>query len=200
MGHQELANPAMAPDVINNSWDCPPSEGCSVTTLKSIVDVLQAAGIFSVAAAGNYGSTCGTVKTPPAIYSSALSVGATDNFGRIASFSSRGPVTVDGSNRMKPELTAPGVSIRGAIAYQDMYQGYWQGTSMASPHVAAAVALLWQAKPKLNGQLAQTVSYLTQNAAAPTNTQSCGQYLGLSIPNAVFGYGQLDILKAVQAP
>jgi len=200
MGHPELANPAMAPDVINNSWDCPPSEGCSVTTLKSIVDALQAAGIFSVAAAGNYGSTCGTVKTPPAIYSSALSVGATDNFGRIASFSSRGPVTVDGSNRLKPEIIAPGVSIRGAIAYQNMYQGYWQGTSMASPHVAAAVALLWQAKPKLNGQIAQTVSYLTQNAAATTNTQNCGQYLGLSIPNAVFGYGQLDILKAVQAP
>ena len=34
IGHPELANPAMAPDVINNSWDCPASEGCSLTTLK----------------------------------------------------------------------------------------------------------------------------------------------------------------------
>ena len=86
MGHPELANPAMAPDVINNSWDCPTSEGCSATTLQPIVDALQAAGIFTVAAAGNYGSTCGSVKTPPAIYSSVLTVGATDNFGRIATF------------------------------------------------------------------------------------------------------------------
>jgi serine protease AprX len=200
MGHPELANPAMAPDVINNSWDCPTTEGCSPTTLKAIVDALQAAGIFSVAAAGNYGSSCSTVKTPPAIYSSALTVGATDNFGRIATFSSRGPVTVDGSNRMKPEITAPGVNIRGAIAYNNMYQGYWQGTSMAAPHVAAAVALLWQAKPNLVGQIAQTVNYLTQNAAGTTYTQNCGSYLGKSVPNAVFGYGQLDILKAVQAP
>ena len=200
MGHPELANPAMAPDVINNSWDCPTTEGCSPTTLKAIVDALQAAGIFSVAAAGNYGSGCSTVKTPPAIYSSALTVGATDNFGRIATFSSRGPVTVDGSNRMKPEITAPGVNIRGAIAYNNMYQGYWQGTSMAAPHVAAAVALLWQAKPNLVGQIAQTVNYLTQNAAGTTYTQNCGSYLGKAVPNAVFGYGQLDILKAVQAP
>jgi serine protease AprX len=200
MGHPELANPAMAPDVINNSWDCPSSEGCSATTLKAAVDALQAAGIFSVMAAGNYGSACATVKTPPAIYSSALTVGATDNFGRIATFSSRGPVTADGSNRLKPELTAPGVNIRAAIPYQNMYQGYWQGTSMASPHVAAAVALLWQAKPKLSGDIAQTVKYLTQNAAATTFAQNCGSYVGTSIPNAVFGYGQLDILKAVQAP
>ena len=200
MGHPELANPAMAPDVINNSWDCPISEGCSAATLKPVVDALQAAGIFSVMAAGNYGSACGTVNTPPAIYSSAFTVGATDNFGRIATFSSRGPVTIDGSNRLKPEIIAPGVNIRGAIAYQNMYQGSWQGTSMASPHVAGAVALLWQAKPKLNGDIAQTVKYLTQNAAATTYTQNCGGFLGLSIPNAVFGYGQLDILKAVQAP
>lgn len=200
MGHPELANPALAPDIINNSWDCPTSEGCSITTLKSMVDALHAAGIFSVMAAGNYGPNCSTVSTPPAIYGSALSVGATDSYNRIANFSSRGPVTADGSQRLKPEITAPGVGIRGAIAYQNMYQGYWQGTSMASPEVAAAVALLWQAKPNLNGDIAKTVATLTQNAAPTTSTQTCGSYVKTAVPNAVFGYGMLDILKAVQAP
>ena len=200
VGHPELANPAMAPDVINNSWDCPTSEGCSLTTLQAIEAAVKAAGIFQSMAAGNYGSACSTVKTTPAIYSSGVGVGATDSTNAIAYFSSRGPVTVDGSNRLKPEIVAPGYNIRAAIPYLNMYQGYWQGTSMAAPHVAAAVALLWQAKPSLNGQIDRTTTTLTQNATPLTSAQSCGSFPGTSIPNAVFGSGLLNILKAVQAP
>ena len=84
---------------------------------------------------------------PPAIYASSVSVGATDSNNNIASFSSRGPVTVDGSNRIKPDLSAPGVSIRGAVPGNGIYQSGWSGTSMAAPHVAGGIALLWQAKP-----------------------------------------------------
>jgi len=101
---------------------------------------------------------------------------------------------------LKPELVAPGLSIRGAIAYNNMYQGYWQGTSMAAPEVAAGVALLWQAKPWLQGNIPLTLTYLTQNATQLTSTQNCGSFPGKSVPNAVFGYGLLNILKAVQAP
>ena len=200
VGHPELANPAMAPDVINNSWDCPASEGCSLTTLQAIEAAVKAAGIFQSMAAGNYGPNCSTVKTTPAIYSSGVGVGATDSSNAIAYFSSRGPVTVDGSNRLKPEIVAPGYSIRAAIPYLNMYQGYWQGTSMAAPHVAAGVALLWQAKPSLIGQIDLTTTTLTQNATPLTSTQSCGSFPGKSVPNAVFGSGLLNILKAVQAP
>jgi subtilisin family serine protease len=81
-----------------------------------------------------------------------------------------------------------------------MYQGYWQGTSMSAPEVAAAVALLWQAKPNLIGNVTLTLWYLTQNATPLTSTQNCGSFHGTSIPNAVYGYGMLNILKAVQAP
>ena len=200
MGHPELANPALAPDVINNSWDCPASEGCSLTTLQQVESAVKAAGIFQSMAAGNYGPNCSTVNTTPAIYSSGVGVGATDSYNSIARFSSRGPVTVDGSQRLKPELVAPGYNIRAAIPYLNMYQGYWQGTSMASPHVAAAAALLWQAKPALIGQVDTTTAKLTQTALPLTSTQSCGSLQGKSIPNAVFGWGLLDILKAVQAP
>jgi hypothetical protein len=200
VGHPELANPAFAPDVINNSWDCPVSEGCSLTTLQAIENAVTAAGIFQSMAAGNYGPNCSTVNTTPAIYPSGVGVGATDSYNSIARFSSRGPVTVDSSHRLKPELVAPGYNIRAAIAYLNMYQGYWQGTSMASPHVAAGVALLWQAKPSLNGKIAATTTQLTKTALPLTSTQSCSSFPGSSIPNAVFGYGLLDILKAVQAP
>jgi len=200
VGQPQLANPAMAPDVINNSWECPASEGCSINTLVAAVNAVQAAGIFEAMATGNSGSACSTVKTPPEIYASSVSVGATDSNNSIAYFSSRGPVTVDHSNRLKPELVAPGVNIRAAIPYQNMYQGYWQGTSMSAPEVAAAVALLWQAKPNLIGNISLTFQYLTQNATPLTSTQNCGSFRGTSIPNAVFGYGLLNILRAVQAP
>jgi subtilisin family serine protease len=200
IGHPELANPAMAPDVINNSWDCPASEGCSLTTLQPIVDAMRAAGIFETMAAGNSGSNCSTVNTSPEIYSSSVTVGATDASNNIAYFSSRGPVTVDGSGRLKPELVAPGFNVRGAIPYNNMYQSYWQGTSMASPEVAAGVALLWQAKPSLIGNISLTLTYLTQNATPLVSTQNCGSFPGRSIPNAVYGSGLLNILKAVQAP
>jgi serine protease AprX len=194
-----LANPAMAPDVINNSWDCPTSEGCSVNTLLEVVNTVRAAGIVPVMAAGNSGPGCSTVNLPPAIYANAISVGATDSYNNIAVFSSRGPVTADGSGRLKPELVAPGQYITGAIPYHNMYQAYWSGTSMAAPEVAGAVAILWQAKPSLMGNVSLTEAYLTQNATQLTSTQTCGSFHGSSIPNAVFGHGLLNILKAVQA-
>ncbi len=200
IGHPELANPHYAPDVINNSWDCPTSEGCSLTTLAAIENAVRASGIFQAMAAGNYGPNCSTVTTSPAIYSSGIGVGSTDSYNSISRFSSRGPVTVDGSQRLKPDLVAPGDNIRAAIAYNNMYQGQWSGTSMASPHVAAGVALLWQARRGFIGQIAATTTQLTRTATPLTSTQSCGGLRGTAIPNAVFGYGLLNILKAIQTP
>jgi subtilisin family serine protease len=199
-GHPAQANPALAPDIINNSWDCPPSEGCSVNTLLAIVNAVRASGIFVTVAAGNSGPGCSTVNMPPAIYASSVSVGATDSGNLIARFSSRGAVTADGSGRLKPDLVAPGQYITGAIPNSPWYQSYWSGTSMAAPEVSGAVALLWQAKPGLVGNISRTLSYLTQNATHLTSTQSCGSFRGSSVPNAVFGYGLLNILRAVQAP
>jgi subtilisin family serine protease len=197
-GDPSMGDPSLAPDSINNSWVCPTSEGCSVNTLLAIVDAVRAAGIFPAMAAGNNGSGCSTVDTPPATYDSAVSVGATNISNQISSFSSRGPVTADGSNRLKPDLSAPGENIRGAVPGNG-YQSGWQGTSMAAPHVAGGVALLWQAKPTLVGDIDGTEAKLTSTAHHLKSSQNCGG-TGGKTPNNVFGWGIINLPAAVQAP
>ena len=107
--------PDLAAHVINNSWGCPTSEGCTdPNVLKTVVENVRAAGIAVVVSAGNGGPACSTISDPPAIYDASLSVGATSDSDAAASFSSRGPITADGSNRLKPDIAAPGVSLRVA--------------------------------------------------------------------------------------
>ncbi|HQR32709.1 MAG TPA: S8 family serine peptidase [Blastocatellia bacterium] len=187
-------DPTKAPDITTNSWTCPPSEGCEPNTLKAALEAHRAAGILTVAAAGNSGSGCSTVKDPPGIYDAVYTVGAiSGSTGTIASFSSRGPVTIDGSNRLKPDITAPGVLVRSAIRGG----GYslLSGTSMATPHVAGAVALLWSARPELRGKVDLTENILNESAVRVTVTD-CGS-TSTFIPNSVYGFGRLDIKAAV---
>ncbi|HEX5111299.1 MAG TPA: S8 family serine peptidase, partial [Saprospiraceae bacterium] len=113
--NNENPDPTKAPDVINNSWGCPPSEGCDSTNweiLDIAVNNLRTAGTVVVVSAGNSGSGCGSVRDPAAIYQNSFTVGATAENDTIANFSSRGPVTIDGSNRLKPNVSAPGVRVR----------------------------------------------------------------------------------------
>ena len=187
-------DPTKAPDITTNSWTCPPSEGCEPNTLKAALEAHRAAGILTAAAAGNSGSGCSTVKDPPGIYDAVYTVGAiSGSTGTIASFSSRGPVTIDGSNRLKPDITAPGVLVRSAIRGG----GYslLSGTSMATPHVAGAVALLWSARPELRGKVDLTENILNESAVRVMVTD-CGS-TSTSIPNSVYGFGRLDIKAAV---
>jgi serine protease AprX len=188
--------PGLAPHVINNSWTCPASEGCDWDTLQTVVENVRAAGIVVVASAGNSGSSCSTVSTPIALYDAAFSVGATDSGDNIADFSGRGPVTVDSSGRLKPDLAAPGVSIRSSRRGGGYY--YNQGTSMAAPHVAGTVALLWSAAPDLIGDVDATEQIIMHAARPHTTTQSCGDDGPDDVPNNVYGWGIVDALAAVQ--
>lgn len=188
--------PELGADVTSNSWGCPPSEGCTdPDVLRAVVENTRAAGIFVAVSAGNSGPSCSTVDTVPAFYDAAFSVGASSIVDTIAGFSSRGPVTVDGSNRMKPDVTAPGVSIRSSIpgaAYSR-----FSGTSMASPHVAGAVALLWSAVPALANHVPETEALLRATAVRLTSDQECGGVSGSAVPNPVFGWGRIDVAAAV---
>ena len=114
------ADPTKRPHVMNNSWGCPASELCAPDSLQQIVENTQAAGIFVVVSAGNAGSGCSTVQDPPAIYEASYSVGAMNTGAMsIASFSSRGPVTVDGPGRIKPDIAAPGNPNRSSVPTTD---------------------------------------------------------------------------------
>jgi serine protease AprX len=193
------ADPTKRPHVMNNSWGCPLSgELCARTVLQTITQNAQAAGIFVVASAGNDGSACSTVQDPPAIYDAAFSVGSFTSSNALSSFSSRGWVTSDGSNRMKPDISARGGSVRSAFFSNDTSYATMSGTSMASPHVVGSVAVLWSARPNLVRDIPRTKWLLTRSAnpsvTVPNNSTGCGG-IG-SVPNNHFGWGRVDALAA----
>jgi subtilisin family serine protease len=161
----------------------------------TIVEHTRAAGIVVVGSAGNEGSGCSTINTPPAIYDATFSIGATDSSDNIAGFSSRGPVTVDGSGRLKPDVSAPGVSVRSSTSGGGY--GNASGTSMASPHVAGLVALVLDARPDLIGRVEEVESIIRLSAVPRTTSQQCGGIPGSEVPNPVYGYGRIDALEAV---
>jgi subtilisin family serine protease len=130
------------------------------------------------------------------MYDASFTVGATDSGDNIAGFSSRGPVTVDGSNRLKPDVSAPGVNIRSSVPGNG-YAGGWSGTSMAAPHVVGVVALLISAHPELKGQVDGIERIIEHTAVPRTNSESCGGVAGTEIPNNTYGWGRVDALAAL---
>src|SRR6266496_881250 len=193
-GTPDQGDPTLAPDITINSWGCPTSEGCSVNTLQAAVEAQAAAGIMMVVAAGNYGSGCSTLLDPPSFYAASYTAGALNTgTDTIASFSSRGPVTVDGSGRIKPDITAPGTSTRSAWNSCDNCYGSASGTSMATPHIAGAMALLWSAVPSLLNQIDASRAALNDTAVHIASTL-CGT---AGPPNNVYGWVRVDIFAAV---
>ena len=191
-------DPALAPDITTNSWGCPASEGCVVgDELQAAVEAQEAAGIQMVVAAGNSGSGCSTVSDPPSFYAASYTVGALNTgTDTIAGFSSRGPVTRDGSNRTKPDITAPGTNTRSCDNTCDSCYTFASGTSMATPHIAGAMALLWSAIPSLQHQIQASRDALN-STTVQIQDASCGDP---TPPNNVYGWGRINIAAAVGTP
>src|SRR5437667_1351991 len=190
-------DPTKAPDITINSWGCPPSKGCSANTLGAAVASQGDAGIMMVSAAQNYGPGCSTVQDPPGLYEETYSAGALNTgTDTIASFSSRGAVTIDGSVRSKPDITAPGTNTRSATNTCDSCYTFASGTSMATPHISGAMALLWCALPSLRHQIDASRTALN-NAAVFISSTLCGDP---GPPNNVYGWGRVDIAAAVGMP
>jgi subtilisin family serine protease len=188
-------DPTQAAHVLNNSWGCPSIEGCDPNALLFAAENLRHAGIFVAVSTGNDGPSCETVASPLSLYDSVFSVGAIDQFGNMADFSSRGPVIADGSGRVKPDIAAPGVDILSAMPLGTYASN--SGTSMAGPHVVGAVALLWSAQPELIGDIEATEQLIIDTAQPYMGDTSQGCFTG-GIPNNAYGFGVVDVYAAVK--
>ncbi|HEY6738201.1 MAG TPA: S8 family serine peptidase [Actinopolymorphaceae bacterium] len=175
------------PHIINNSWGSgAPSND---PFMEDISLAWEASGIFAMWSNGNNAPGCKTSGSPGSRIVN-YSAGAYDSENTIAWFSSRG----DGQDgEIKPNIAAPGVGIRSAVPWN----GYAEesGTSMAAPHVAGAVALLWSAAPTLIGEVEETRKLL-DGSAVDTPDDECG---GTAADNNVFGEGRLDALALLDA-
>jgi subtilisin family serine protease len=180
--------PDLRPHVVNNSW----GGGGGGAWYMGFVDAWIAAGIFPQFSNGNSGPACGTAGSP-GDYPQSYSAGAFAIGGAVASFSGRGPSAFAGET--KPNVSAPGVDIRSSVP-TDGY-ALASGTSMASPHVAGTVALMWSAAPDLIGDIAWTRDLL-DDTALDADDLTCG---GSIDDNNVYGEGRLDAFAAVdQSP
>ncbi|NED82997.1 S8 family serine peptidase [Streptomyces sp. SID11233] len=176
-------------DVINMSLGAAATD--STDALTEAVDSLSAStGTLFVIAAGNYGPDEVSIASP-ATAASALTVGAVDREDQLAEFSSRGPRIADAG--IKPEITAPGVGIVAARAAGtalgvpvDDHYTTMNGTSMATPHVAGAAAIMAQRHPDWTGTRIKAA--LTSHAKVIT---------GQSVYEE--GYGRVDVAAALDA-
>lgn len=185
-------NPATSddvPDVVCNSWGISQQiiSPCDSIFFQAISNV-EAMGIVCVFAAGNEGPNSMTIRNPAdhaASPTTTFSVGAADGTlpgFPIPSFSSRGPSACDGLT-IKPEIVAPGVAIRSS--YKGQTYRVMNGTSMAAPHVAAAVALLRQYNPNLTpDQIKLALLSTATDIADPGEDNESGRGL-LNLPAAL---------------
>jgi subtilisin family serine protease len=195
-------DPGLAPHVISNSWLCPYEEGCTDLAVNELIRTavvnLRSSGVVVVFSNGNSGPGCSSASLPGAYFEESFSIGATNSQDWIAGFSSRGPVLVDGSNRMKPNVSAPGVSVRSCVLNGEY--AWYSGTSMASPHVAGLVALMLSANPALAGHVDAIEDIIEQTAVFIADTLDCSpNSLGNARPNHAYGWGRIDAVGAVAA-
>ncbi|MFI5769523.1 S8 family peptidase [Streptomyces sp. NPDC051658] len=160
-------------DVVSMSLGSPEPTDCTDPMSVAAEELAQNKGTLFVIAAGNSGPTLNTVSSPGCA-PSVLTVGAVDRDDSTAQFSSRGPVT--GSHTLKPEIAAPGVDIsaaaaggRGIYAYQTM-----SGTSMATPHVAGAAAIVKQRHPDWTAQQIKAALVSSAKSDIPGDVRETG--------------------------
>lgn len=189
----ELIDSGININIISNSWG-----DYNETNLIyfAINETLREIGVIPVYAIGNAGPSPHSTAVP-GNYPLVIGVGATDYDDDVAYFSSRGPAPneepwnnpsywpVYNWNLLKPDISAPGVDIRSTVP--GGYEAGWSGTSMATPHVTATIALMLQKNPSLSFDAIYEI--LKESADRPDST--------LLYPNNNYGWGRLNSYKAV---
>ncbi len=179
------------PHVCSNSWGLVTAHGyppCD-ELFWSYIDACEAAGTVVIWAAGNEGT--GGLRRPGDRATDEyrnLAVAAVDGNTAgwpIAYFSSRGPTycTPGGEAAIKPDISAPGVSVRSA--YPGQTYATMSGTSMATPHLAGVIALVRDANPNLSVDEVKQILYST------------AVDLGTAGEDNSYGYGMVDAYEAV---
>ncbi len=182
------------PDAISCSWQDPTVSGTAqcASVYVSALNALEAAGIAVCFSAGNSGSGASTITPPKNINTDSVNVfcvGAVDGNTPgtpIASFSSRGPSICGGTGTLliKPEVSAPGVNVRSSLPNNSY--GNNSGTSMASPHVAGAIAILKQVAPNMTGRQIKAILFSTATD------------LGVAGEDNTYGKGLINLEAAFQ--
>lgn len=180
--------------------------------LRTAVTNLVNSGVTVVAAAGNEGGETATFTAgSPSIFDNAISVGATTNkvanTQTMAYFSSYG---LTGDLRLKPDVSAPGAPVRSAQKGSPKGYVLMYGTSMATPVVAGAVALLKQAVPAaspqqirqalMNTASPMKISNVTPANVAPDNTEEVVHQQGGGLINLPAALAELNADKVSVTP
>ena len=178
-------------NVINLSLGEPEVEPTRDVVVQAL-DTAAAAGIVPVVAAGNeyglsgHGSIGSPANAPAAIAVAASSEGGDGSpADEIASFSSAGPTPI--SLLLKPDVTAPGEGVLSSIPHDSW--DIWDGTSMATPHVAGAAALLMQRHPIWT---VEQVKSALESTGAPVHVPGTGT----EVTTAREGGGRIDLVAA----
>lgn len=185
------ATTADMPDVINNSWWDPSIEdGCNniyISTFNT-VEATKTAIVFS---AGNDGPSASTITNPKNINTdlvNTFTIGAMSGATTIAEFSSRGPSTCtsEGSLDIKPEVSAPGSSVRSCVPGSEY--DLKSGTSMAAPHTSGAILLLREAFPNTTGTEIKMALYMSATDLGATGEDNT---YGMGLINVPAAYNYL---------
>lgn len=182
------------PDAIGNSWYDPDVSNECTSIYVSTLNALETAGIAVVFSCGNNGPGPSTITKPKNINTNIVNTFSVGNINGnvpfpypISSSSSRGPSLCGGTGSLliKPEVVAPGTSVRSSVpggGYLNM-----SGTSMSCPHVVGAVALLKQYAPNLTGRQILEALYNTAVDLGPAGEDND------------YGKGVIDVFAAYQS-